>query len=130
MTELRFASDVLARIRATERRYDERAFLFVLASIEYLQSQLQVRRHVAGTEVAEACRQFALEHYGLRAQTVLAHWGVTRTEDFGRIVFTLVEAGILVRQPSDSEEDFAGVYRFDEAFEAGYVWQGVRGGGG
>ena len=53
MTELRFASDVLARIRVTERRYDERAFLFVLASIEYLQSQLQVRRHVAGTEVAD-----------------------------------------------------------------------------
>ena len=47
---------------------------------------------------------------------MLAHWGVTRTEDFGRIVFTLVEVGLLVTQPGDREDDFAGVFDFAEAF--------------
>ncbi len=92
MNELQFADDVLARIRARGGRYHERGYLFVLATIEYLQSRLEVRRHVNGAELAWACRDFAREQFGLLAPHVLAHWGITRTEDFGRIVFTLVES--------------------------------------
>ena len=58
---------------------------------------------------------------------VLGHWGVTRTEDFGRIVFTLVEVGLLVTQPGDHEADFEAVYAFADAFGDSYEWQGVRG---
>ncbi len=108
MNELQFADDVLARIRAQGGRYHERGYLFVLATIEYLQSRLEVRRHVSGAELAWACRDFAREQFGLLAPHVLAHWGITRTEDFGRIVFTLVEVGLLVTQPGDQEGDFGG----------------------
>ena len=86
----------------------------MLATIEYLQSRLEVRRHVSGAELAWACRDFAREQFGLLAPHVLAHWGITRTEDFGRIVFTLVEVGLLVTQPGDQEGDFEGVYDFAE----------------
>ena len=58
---------------------------------------------------------------------VLGHWGITRTEDFGRIVFTLVDIGLLVTQPGDQVEDFEGVYDFAEAFGDVYRWSGVRG---
>ncbi|MEO8451135.1 MAG: Minf_1886 family protein [Gemmatimonadota bacterium] len=126
MTGLHFADDVLARIRASESHYDERAYLFVLAGIEYLQTKQRVRRHVTGAEVAVACREFAIDQYGLMANAVLGHWGLTRTADIGRIVFTLVEIGLLVTQPGDLEEEFRGVYDFEEAFETSYVWQGVR----
>jgi uncharacterized repeat protein (TIGR04138 family) len=127
MNELQFADDVLARIRAKGGTYHERAYLFVLATIEYLQSRLDVRRHVSGSELAWACRDFAREQFGLLAPHVLSHWGVTRTEDFGRIVFTLVEVGLLVTQPGDQEGDFEGVYDFDSAFGAVYGWPGVKG---
>ena len=127
MNELQFADDVLARIRARGGPYHERSFLFVLASIEYLQSRLDARRHVNGAELAWACRDFARAQFGLLALHVLAHWGVTRTEDFGRIVFTLVEAGLLVIQPGDQEGDFEGVFDFAEAFGDVYEWSGVRG---
>jgi uncharacterized repeat protein (TIGR04138 family) len=93
----------------------------------YDQSRLDVRRHVAGQELAWACRDLALEQFGLLAPHVLAHWGVTRTEDIGRIVFTLVEVGLLVTQPGDQEADFAGVYDFGQAFGDSYEWRGVRG---
>ena len=126
MNELQFADDVLARIRARGGRYDERAYLFVLATMEFLQARLPVRRHVTGQELAQACRDLALEQFGLLACSVLEHWGVTRTEDLGRIVFTLVEVGLLVTQPGDREEDFAGVFDFREAFTETYAWQGVR----
>jgi uncharacterized repeat protein (TIGR04138 family) len=127
VSQLQFAEDVLARIRARGGQYHERGYLFVLATIEYLQSRLEARRHVSGAELAWACRDFAREQFGLLAPHVLAHWGITRTEDFGRIVFTLVDVGLLVTQPGDTEADFAAVYQFAEAFGEVYPWQGVRG---
>ena len=127
MNELQLADDVMARIRARGGQYHERAYLFVLATIEFLQNRLEVRRHVSGPELAWACRDFAQQQFGLLAQGVLTHWGITRTEDLGRIVFTLVEVGLLVTQPGDTESDFEGVYQFADAFGDSYEWQGLRG---
>lgn len=127
MNELRFATDVLEKIRRRGERYDERAYLFVLASIEYLQTSLLERRHVNGPELTLACRDFALEQYGLLAGTVLEHWGVRGTGDFGRIVYALVEVGLLVTQPGDRVEDFHGVYAFEQVFGDAYIWQGIPG---
>lgn len=127
MNELQFADDVMARIRSRGGRYNERAYLFVLGTIEFLQTRLEARRHVSGGELAWACRDFARQQFGLLAREVLAHWGITRTEDIGRIVFTLVEVGLLVTQPDDAESDFEAVYQFADAFGDTYEWQGLRG---
>jgi uncharacterized repeat protein (TIGR04138 family) len=127
LTDLQFAEDVMGRIRACGGRYNERAYLFLLGTIEFLQQRLEVRRHVTAAELAWACRDFALQQYGLLAPVVLAHWGITRTEDLGRIVYTLVEVGLLVTQPGDHESDFNAVYQFTDAFGESYDWQGLRG---
>jgi uncharacterized repeat protein (TIGR04138 family) len=123
VNELQFAEDVLAQIRARGGTYHERAYLFMLATVEYVQTRLPVRRHVTGQELAWACRDLAREQFGLLAPHVLEHWGITRTEDFGRIVFVLVEIGLLVTQPGDREQDFADVYDFASAFAEDYAWQ-------
>lgn len=125
MHDLQFSTDVLSRLQAEDERFDERAFLFVLAAIEYLQSRLEVRRHVTGAELSWACRDFAVRQFGLLAPEVLAYWGIRRTDDFGRIVFILVRAGLLSTQPTDRETDFAAVYQFDSAFAEPYAWEGV-----
>jgi uncharacterized repeat protein (TIGR04138 family) len=127
LNDLQFAEDVMGRIRARGGRYNERAYLFLLGTIEFLQSRLEVRRHVTAAELAWACRDFALQQYGLLAPVVLAHWGITRTDDLGRIVYTLVEVGLLVTQPGDHESDFNAVYEFTDAFGESYDWQGLRG---
>jgi uncharacterized repeat protein (TIGR04138 family) len=127
LTDLQFAEDVMGRIRARGGRYNERAYLFLLGTVEFLQQRLEVRRHVTAAELAWACRDFALQQYGLLAPVVLAHWGITQTEDLGRIVYTLVEVGLLVTQPGDHESDFQAVYQFSDAFGESYDWQGLRG---
>jgi uncharacterized repeat protein (TIGR04138 family) len=127
LNDLQFADDVMGRIRARGGRYNERAYLFLLGTIEFLQTRLEVRRHVTAAELAWACRDFALQQYGLLAPVVLAHWGITQTEDLGRIVYTLVEVGLLVTQPGDHESDFNAVYQFTDAFGESYDWQGLRG---
>jgi uncharacterized repeat protein (TIGR04138 family) len=124
--QLDFAHDVLERIRARAGRYDERAFLFVLAALEYHQARLPERRHISGEELSCACRDFALEQYGLLSRTVLEHWGVRRTADFGAIVYALIDAGLLVRREEDREEDFHDVYAFSDAFDGAYRWGAWR----
>ena len=125
MNELQFSDAVMARIRERDGVYHERAYLFVLAAIEFLQTQQAVRRHVTGAELAWACRDFAVDRFGLLAESVLSYWNIRRTEDLGRIVFTLVEVGLLATQPTDREDDFAGVFDFQEAFNQPYAWEGV-----
>lgn len=127
MNGLQFADGVLAQIRKAGGGYDERAYLFLLAAVEYLQSGLETRRHVTGAELAWACQRLAVAQYGLMAATVLEHWGVRRTEDFGRMVYILVDVGLLVTQPGDHEADFAAVYDFADVFGGSYDWQGIPG---
>jgi uncharacterized repeat protein (TIGR04138 family) len=127
VNDLQLADEVLARIRAHGGQYHERAYLFVLASIEFIQSRIEVRRHVTAHELAWSCRDLARQQFGLMAPAVLAHWGITRTNDIGRVVYTLVEVGMLVTQPGDQESDFEDVYQFAEVFGESYDWQGLRG---
>jgi len=110
------------RIRLRERRYDERAYLFVLAGLEFCQQRLEERRHITGQELAEGCRDLALERFGVMSRLVLEHWGIRSTADIGHIVFTLVELGMLLSQTTDTREDFEDVFSFDHAFERDYPW--------
>ena len=116
----------MERIRALDGCFHERAYLFVLSALEYRQQQLPVRGHISGTELSVACKDFALEQFGLTSRTVLAHWGINGTADFGKIVFVLIEVGLLIRQPSDQMEDFVEVFDFEQTFEGNYPWAGVK----
>jgi uncharacterized repeat protein (TIGR04138 family) len=122
MPELAFRDGVMDRIRLRESRYDERAYLFVLAALEFVQQRLPERRHLSGRELAEGCRDLALARYGVLARTVLEHWGIRHSADFGEIVFALVDTGLLMSQPQDSKDDFIGAFDFHEAFDRGYPW--------
>jgi uncharacterized repeat protein (TIGR04138 family) len=122
MSELSFRDGIMDRIRLKEQRYDERAYLFVLAALEFCQQRLEERRHITGQELAVGCRDLALERFGVMSKLVLEHWGIKATADIGHIVFTLVDLGMLLSQPNDSRDDFADVYSFDQAFERDYPW--------
>ena len=76
----------------------------------------QPERHVSGQELCEAARQYALQQYGYMAPTVLGSWGVHRTNDFGEIVFSMIEIGQMRKTRRDKREDFDDVYEFSDAF--------------
>ena len=125
MAELAFRDGIMEQLRLIEPRFQEHAYLFVLAALEHCQSRLGERRHISGRELAESCRELALQRYGVVARLVLEHWGLTRTRDFGDIVFALVDLGLLIKQPNDAREDFDEVYDFGAAFERDYPWRRV-----
>ncbi|HEY5219132.1 MAG TPA: Minf_1886 family protein [Gemmatimonadaceae bacterium] len=125
MAELTFRDGIMDRILLHEKRFDERAYLFVLAALEYCQQRLPERRHISGRELAGACRDLALDRFGVMARLVLEHWGVTSSADIGDVVFTLVELDFLLSQPNDTRDEFVGAFDFDEAFERRYPWCGA-----
>lgn len=122
MSGLAFREGVMDRIRVRESRYDEQAYLFVLAALEFAQTKLEVRRHITAAELSHSCRELALDRYGLMARIVLERWGIHSTSDFGEVVFALVDLGFLAKLPSDTREEFSDVYDFAGAFERDYPW--------
>src|SRR5256885_16034752 len=110
MTDVSTWEAALAELRKRDGKYNERAYVFVLAALEFAQTRLPARRHLNGGEVAWACRDFALEQFGVLAAAGLTHWGIQATEDFGQIVFLLIDVGLLARPPTAKLEDFEHVY--------------------
>jgi uncharacterized repeat protein (TIGR04138 family) len=116
------ADPIMDRLRRQFPAYHDTAYVFVLAGLQYTISRMTEQRHITGRELAEGCRDLALDRYGLMARHVLDFWGIRSTRDFGEIVFALVECGVLVKQDDDSIADFDGVFCFQNAFEGDYPW--------
>lgn len=117
-----FADEVLDGLRERHPRFHELSYVFVISALHHVLERLGRPRHISGRELAEGVRDLAMERYGPMARTVLAHWGIESTADVGRIVFALVEAGVLIKQDEDTPDDFHAIYDFDEAFEENYPW--------
>lgn len=120
--------NVLAGLVRRNPRYAESAYLFVLGALHRQLEQFLSPRHVSGSELAESVRELALARFGPLARTVLEYWGIHSTSDMGEIVFLMVEGGVLIKEPTDSREDFEGLYSFDEAFAEAYPWGALESG--
>jgi len=77
-------------------------------------------RHLTGQQLCEAIRCLSLEQFGYMAKLVFNQWGVTKTGDFGHIVFNLIEIGQMRKTESDRREDFDDVFDFDRDLVAQY----------
>lgn len=113
--------DAVNEICRRDPRFHPEAYFLVREALDftvkmYRRAHHQGPRHVTGRELLDGIRQFTLKEYGPMSRTLLTEWGVTKTEDFGEIVFNLVECGKLGKTEQDRREDFAGGYDFEEAF--------------
>ena len=136
------AAASMADLLRQDRRYKLDAYAFVFESLRYGHEKLgmgapqpterskprrsraagaeppedddEAERHLTGQQLCEAIRQYALDQYGLMAKTVLNTWGVTKTGDFGEIVFNLIRVGQMRKTEHDRREHFDEVFDFDE----------------
>lgn len=120
MQKIGFA-ETLDSIVATDPRYGRDAYVFLRDSLDYTTKQQKKLkgapvRHVAGPELLDGVRQYALKEFGPMVVTVLSYWGIRNTQDIGHMVFNLIGAGIFGKTDEDSLEDFKNVYDFNEAF--------------
>lgn len=114
-------NEALDSIVAGDGRYQREAYMFLRDALDYTtKQQKRVKgasvRHVAGPELLEGVRQYALKEFGPMAMSVFSYWGVRRCEDIGHMVFNLIGTGIFGKTDQDSMDDFKAVYDFEEAF--------------
>jgi uncharacterized repeat protein (TIGR04138 family) len=109
-------------------QYPRSAYKFVFDALHQTQRRIHAQQandeeetHISGSELLEGIRQLALKQFGLMACTVFHQWGIESTEDFGRLVFELIERGEMKKNESDSLSDFCGLYSFEEEFDHKYL---------
>lgn len=107
---------IVEKIIEGGQRYHPDAYGFVMEALNFTVRKLERPRHVTGQELSEGIRRYALNEFGPMARGVLGHWGIKTTEDFGEIVFNMIDAGLMGKTETDSKEDFKNVYDFKDAF--------------
>jgi uncharacterized repeat protein (TIGR04138 family) len=130
--------EAIARVVASDARYDFDAYQFLFEALEYTRTRRDEARlkearsgrrkppapeaeapfihHLTGRELSEGARDLALTRYGPLAAMILAGWGVRSTSDLGNIVYNLIASGEMEKTPEDAREDFDDVYDFADAF--------------
>jgi uncharacterized repeat protein (TIGR04138 family) len=116
----------LSKILEKDQRYHREAYVFLRHGLDFCHKTLLKlakkkegpENHVSVNELLEGLRLYALQEYGPMAITVLEAWGVTKCEDFGDIVFNMVEHRLLSTTERDTREEFRKGYDFQEAFRA------------
>jgi uncharacterized repeat protein (TIGR04138 family) len=118
----------LAEVVKGDPRYAYEAYDFIFHAIQHTQrvmgrempregEEVQKRHHVSGPELLEGVRQLALLEFGGLAKTVFHSWGLRTTDDWGNIVFNLIDAGLMSKTTDDTRKDFHAVYDFDQALD-------------
>lgn len=125
MHEISF-EETLPQIIAKDPRYSRDAYLFIREALDFTQKNVAKEingqlRHISGQELLGGIREFALQQFGPMAMLVLEEWGIKRCEDFGEIVFNMVEASLLAKTDTDSREDFKNGYDFFKAFRKPFL---------
>ncbi len=118
---------VLDTVIAADPRYARGAYLFLREGLDFTQQRIAkgerggALRHISGQELLLGLRDHALDQFGPMALMVLNEWGVRRCEDFGEVVFNMVDHELLAKTETDSREDFKGCYDFDDVFRKPFL---------
>ena len=112
---------VVQKIVSEDPRFSADAYFFLQDAVSSIVDSLskdggRYCGHISGQQLAEGLREYSLKQFGPMAFDVLREWGITRTRDFGIIVFNTVRHNILKARKEDSIEDFTDVYDFHQEF--------------
>ena len=111
---------VIENIRTKDPRYKEDAYTFVMEALNFTQKKYRHATHVTGEQMLDGMRELLIEKFGPLTMMVLKHWGIESTEDFGNIVFNLVDFNVLSKTEEDRIEKFRDAYDFKDVFLKGY----------
>ncbi len=112
--------NIVDAICLEDDRYKREAYEFIMEALMFTQKKFRRAKHVSGQQLLEGIQGFLENKFGPMVLTVLDHWGVKTTEDFGHIVFNLINHKVLSKTEEDTIESFCNGYDFHEVFHVGY----------
>jgi uncharacterized repeat protein (TIGR04138 family) len=101
-----------------DSRYRLQAYVFILSGLDFYRTKMGEKRHVAGQELSHGLAEFASKQFGPIAWDTLKSWGIQTTNDFGYIVYNLIDIQLIRKQDSDSIRDFFDVLDLEKYFAA------------
>ena len=108
----------LEQIASEDGRFPAKAMKFVYEGLGYtVKNLVNEPGHVTGQTLCQGLTQLAIEKWGRLAMLVLNSWNIKTTNDFGQIVYLMIENKWMSAQPADSIEDFSDVYDFKNIFK-------------
>jgi uncharacterized repeat protein (TIGR04138 family) len=123
----------LIEIAQRDPRYAYEAYEFVITAYHYTQKLLGRSapkrgqkpdphlHHISGRQLLDGIRSLALRDFGLMARTVFKAWGIGSTDDFGEIVFNLVEGELMSKTDEDTRDDFHNVFDLEDSLMRDYI---------
>ena len=132
MQEVSF-EEALDIIPIKDPRYPREAYLFVREALDHTQRNLAKEkqykiRHVSGKELLAGIKDYASAQFGPMAMMVLEEWGIRSCQDFGELVFNMVETGGC---PMLSMDDLTDVAAFAVRLQQGadplsaFLWENL-----
>ena len=103
--------------------YPPEAYEFIRQSVSYAQrkkSQHEESNQVSTAELVLEIKNYALKEYGPMAFYLLKKWSIDSTDDFGNIIYNLIEYKIFGEGDHDQRQDFNNAYNFHDVFMKPY----------
>jgi uncharacterized repeat protein (TIGR04138 family) len=111
-------------------RFTCEAYEFVCEAVTFTQERLgriaeeeddpATEHHISGEELLRGACDLAVREYGMMARVVFRQWGIHTTDDFGEMVFKLIEAGRLSKSERDEPDDFRHLFDLNQALSDGF----------
>jgi uncharacterized repeat protein (TIGR04138 family) len=115
----------LAEVARRDPRYAYEAYEFLFEGLAHTQRGLgraaeptrveeSSENHVSGPELCAGLVDLARQEFGRMARVVFRMWGINNTDDFGEIVFNLIDANLLSKTDNDDRSDFHSIFDLDK----------------
>lgn len=119
-------TEAVAKLVTEDLRYERDAYYFLRDALDHTVKQRRKSRgdagseHVSGQQLLDGIRVYALKQFGPMVTTVFGYWGIKQCEDFGHMVYNLIQVKVFGKTDADTLADFRGGYSFEDAFVTPY----------
>lgn len=114
---------VLELLAEEKDMYPYEAYDFISGLIKMLDDELQAQietdpaPNITADQLCSRCVDFACSVFGRMSRAVFYSWNIRSTRDIGKIVFHLIEAGVVGAAEGDRIEDFDDLFDMDKALD-------------
>jgi uncharacterized repeat protein (TIGR04138 family) len=95
---------------AKDTGFDKQAFEFIHIALQHATGGERV--HVDASVLLDSVKFIGHQAFGFLAKVVFNQWGIHTTDDWGKVVWALVESKTWGKEPGDEQYDFNGLWDF------------------
>lgn len=107
-------SDELLRRLSHETGYAIGAIQFTMNALNMtMEDSSADNKHVTAAALARCLLETVIDWFGDDAEGTLREWQLERSENLGKLVYGLIDSGLMKPGDGDAKSDFDGLYNLD-----------------